>query len=448
MNTKKVATDYQSRLNDLSSSYREIEEERQLLSQHRREQYKLELTHLTGAYQTLPPSKPVPLTIPSIFRRSYDENFISDYLAYILDPKKNGIGNAPLAKVLEFIFPELERWDWKSVEIIREYQIGQGRIDFLILIDEVIVVGIENKIFAPEAVEQTKYYADVLDQKFDNRGRYYILLSIDGRPATSEKFYSLSYCDLLKIFRTIPYSCINNLHKSILWEDFLTHMEVYLAMNSEDLVIPDKNKVVLYLQHREMINDLLSAFDGSKDIVFDYIASHLKQRLGNIEWEYNFNSTRDWQLVYKRNWYPKEPPLRIIWVFWYTRDILSSSNFQVSVEVQGYEKWDTQEEIDDFMELFDIRYTLLKKVYEEKGIQYRPSVKGRQILTKLGIAWKPYTLEIDFDHLENISDQIIKAVDDLAFLTEPIDETLQELIASLKHSENKKSDRVIIIQST
>jgi hypothetical protein len=36
-----------------------------------------------------------PYTIPAAFRRPYDENFISDYLAFILDPDKNGIGNSP-----------------------------------------------------------------------------------------------------------------------------------------------------------------------------------------------------------------------------------------------------------------------------------------------------------------------------------------------------------------
>ena len=40
-------------------------------------------------------------TIPRIFNRTYDENFISDFLAYILDPLQNGVGLEPLIRVIE-----------------------------------------------------------------------------------------------------------------------------------------------------------------------------------------------------------------------------------------------------------------------------------------------------------------------------------------------------------
>ena len=64
------------------------------------EQYRAQFPILVKQYRKAKGRRPRPLTIPEIFRSSYDENFISDYLAYILDPQRNGIGPAPLEALL------------------------------------------------------------------------------------------------------------------------------------------------------------------------------------------------------------------------------------------------------------------------------------------------------------------------------------------------------------
>ncbi len=46
------------------------------------------------------PEQQRPRTIPFIFGRTYDENFISTYLAHVLDPAYNGIGPEPLQRLL------------------------------------------------------------------------------------------------------------------------------------------------------------------------------------------------------------------------------------------------------------------------------------------------------------------------------------------------------------
>ena len=74
-------------------------------------------------------------TIPALFKRTYDENFISDYLAYILDPSRNGIGTEPLQALLSLAFDYDSDMDLDNAIIDREHTFKDsslGRIDLLI----------------------------------------------------------------------------------------------------------------------------------------------------------------------------------------------------------------------------------------------------------------------------------------------------------------------------
>ena len=116
----RLRTDYERLLNAERRAY-----EAQLAK------YQAALAEMARSYPSLSGTVERPLTIPVIFGRSYDENFISDYLAYILDPDRNGIGDEPLVRLLELVVPEAEMPDIEVVEITREYSLGSGRIDLL-----------------------------------------------------------------------------------------------------------------------------------------------------------------------------------------------------------------------------------------------------------------------------------------------------------------------------
>ena len=57
------------------------------------EEYQTSIVDLERLFIKSPPTRSRQLTIPEIFRRSYDQNFISDKLAYILDPNWYFINN-------------------------------------------------------------------------------------------------------------------------------------------------------------------------------------------------------------------------------------------------------------------------------------------------------------------------------------------------------------------
>jgi hypothetical protein len=69
------------------------------------------------------------LTIPHIFGMQNGEYFMSYYLAYVLNPKRNGIGSATLECLIKEAFDEEVNLDADTIHIEREYPIKGNRID-------------------------------------------------------------------------------------------------------------------------------------------------------------------------------------------------------------------------------------------------------------------------------------------------------------------------------
>ena len=63
------------------------------------------LTELTTRYENIPKEREKRITFLDIIDKGYNENYISDYLAFLLNPKINGIGN----RVLHLIFQNADK---------------------------------------------------------------------------------------------------------------------------------------------------------------------------------------------------------------------------------------------------------------------------------------------------------------------------------------------------
>lgn len=143
-------------------------------------------------------------TIPRIFNKTYDENFISDFLAYILNPAYNGIGIEPLLRIVEdyslkatSILNSLTMAEENEIEVIREYTFGNGRrIDILIIIQDLLVIGIENKIFSGELNNQTIDYANSISDKFSECETVLLFLTPKKSIPSSNEFEPVSYKEL------------------------------------------------------------------------------------------------------------------------------------------------------------------------------------------------------------------------------------------------------------
>jgi hypothetical protein len=258
----------------------------------------------TKARQSADRSRPRE-TIPALFGRAYDENFISDYLAYILDPARNGIGSEPLQALLSVAFdPDLDV-DLDNVTILREYAFGDvnfGRIDLLIQLGdqgERGVIGIENKILASEGDTQTISYATAFDDDFPNKEHYLIFLTPDGYSPMSEKFKAVSYAQLCWALREIRYPVLNDIHKGVIWEDFLTHVEEYIAMTEGKLELSGKTR--LYLEHRQVLESLNKAFAEDSKKVYDYVTAGIRISFGE-GWTFNFQGRNPFQEIQRADW--------------------------------------------------------------------------------------------------------------------------------------------------
>jgi hypothetical protein len=244
-------------------------------------------------------------TIPVIFGREYEENFLSNYLAYILDPKRNGVGVEPLQALLALAYEDLADIDPEHVVIIREFTFDDtslGRIDFLIKLGhdgENGVIGIENKLYSPEGDNQTTAYAQGLAQEFPGRDRYQIFLSPSGRLPVSNEFRPISYKSLLQALREIRYPVLKDIHKCVIWEDFLAHLEEYIVMSDGKLELSGRTH--LYMQNRQTLDSLRSAFESDANKVYGFVTEAIRNSLGE-GWHFTFQGRNSYQEINRISW--------------------------------------------------------------------------------------------------------------------------------------------------
>jgi hypothetical protein len=377
-----------------------------------RPDYLASLDLLKKRYERILPEtpKPNPDTIPTIFGRTYNENFLSDYLAYVLDPKRNGIGGKPLQTLLNLVIQKGEIPSCDNASITREYSLENGRIDLLIEIDDVLIFGIENKIFARESLGQTKYYAEKIPRLFNQRECCFAFLTPSGTKASSPKFVAVSYIRILEEFRKIKYDWSVNVKKSVFWEDFLTHLEAYITMNTKSKVeISEKTK--LYIENYDMLDDLQKSFYSDWPKIINFLEAKILSSIGegtNQTWltKFNANGKNFWHKIYKPHWDRKISFAHF--EFWIRYDQFLKKQFSFMVDV------DSQQLID----LFHKVYPDIKHEYDARGITYRPSQRN------IAIAWKEYTY--DFSP-ETFGEAFVNAFKEFQFLTPYIDDIVHQL---------------------
>jgi hypothetical protein len=372
------------------------------------ESYRVELQKLAVKYIHARSQKPRPLTIPEIFSRSFDENFISDYLAYILDPVKNGIGIAPLEVLLGLCNIDTAGIELDDVIIHREYYLENGRIDLLLEWHDNFVLGIENKILSPEGKNQTPYYASVIVEYFKNIPHSLVFLTRDGHKAQSEEFLPISYKMLFERFKEILIRDTWERRKLSLWEDFLEHLEVYI-MN----VNPDKfefsEKAQLYIENCDMIDDLCTSFDRDWEKAISFLETHFLSHVRDDYWKTNFRPHNGFQQAFKSQWYSENINIHFEWWFDYSK-FRQQKKISFMVDVEG-------KQADKAVALFDSLYKEIEKTYKQHGIAY-PSKR------KNAIAFKEYSNEKE---ISQVADVFIKSFDEFRFLEPIIDDVISKM---------------------
>lgn len=189
-----------------------------------------------------------------IGKKFHDENAISDYLAYVLDPQQNGVGYQPLNNFLKLIDVSIELSEADDIDIQREYTLSnQRRIDFLININEESIISIEHKVFSEEHGDQTWDYEKELKKSFSRDiDITYVFLTPNGRKALNPAFVPIGYEKLVTALKNVNVDYIRDIRKAVLYHEMIFHLEEYFM---DDKKIALSNKALLYIEHEKMIED-------------------------------------------------------------------------------------------------------------------------------------------------------------------------------------------------
>jgi hypothetical protein len=292
-------------------------------------------------------------TIPQIFNKTYDENFISDFLAYVLDPLQNGIGIEPLIKLIEDynksgvnILKNLRLMDKLNIKISREYTFPSGRrIDILININDELIIGIENKIFSGELDSQTEDYGNSIYNNFPECEYVLLFLTPKGVKPKSDMFFSISYKQLISKLSKAKFDYRDDIRKKIIFDEFILHVEEYM-MSKKSKNISEQTR--LFLEYRETIEKLDQYFKQDSIMVFEEFEGILKSIFEGTEWNFNIKQDRGWHAVYKDSW--NIEGLYIHHEFWISNEnILTKPILHYLIEIEGKHK-------DLFLSLFDEEY--------------------------------------------------------------------------------------------
>lgn len=239
------------------------------------------------------------ITFGTIFRHEHKENFISDWLAYLLDPKNTNTSK-PLESLISLALEKEDcNIDFSDVEIQREYVFfdDKRRIDFLIKTPSHII-GIENKIWSGLQNNQLKdYYKHIskLQKKYEEVGESLETILILLCPQSnlvknqiSNNFKLVTYEKLIESFKKIRFNCLENIRAAILMEDFISHVEGYFMDNKGTTLNLDF--INFQIEKRDMINKLNNDIRASKE----QFKMHFKKEIEKSGFNHNY-----WEIIPK-----------------------------------------------------------------------------------------------------------------------------------------------------
>ena len=369
---------------------------------------------LDKIYKHLPEKDNKIRTIPSIFNRTYDENFISDFLTYILGPQQNGVGLEPLIRVIEKytekgvdILENLTLEEKNNVEIIREHSFSNGRrIDILIKVQDELVIAIENKIFATELENQTRDYAKSIHREFPDYEYVLLYLTPEGISPRSKEFSTISYKQLIEQLKKVKFDYRDDIRRKIIFDEFILHVEEYI-MGKKSESITDQTK--LYIEYYDTIKKLDEYFKEDSSMVFEEFESILKSVFAQEEWKFNIKQDRSWHNVSKRRW--DREGLFIHHEFWISsQNILIRPDFYYMIDIEGKSR-------DKFLNIFDKEYEKIKDEYIKKNISYRPENR------KIAIAYKILDNYFRPDYKDK--NRLAEEIKDYKFIEDAIERVLE-----------------------
>ena len=276
------------------------------------------------------------------------------------------------------------------------------------------MIGIENKIYSFEGDNQTISYEKGLRSDYERCKIYPIFLTPAGQAPRSKEFQAVSYRDLLKALREIRYSVLNDMHKTVIWEDFLSHLEEYIVMTNGKFEISDKTH--LYIEHAKMIEGLRKSYLDDAQKTYDFVTGSIKNSLVG-DWVFNFQSRYGFQEIQRESW--RLGKFYLFFQYFFSRDsILTADRF--SMMVGPYPK---NAESRAFLDWLKTHRPEIADICAEREMDCYP-LKVIGSSSSL-IAYKEYPQVVDPQNLENFHKQFLNALEEFKVFIPIIDDAVQ-----------------------
>lgn len=280
--------------------------------------------------------KELPHLMPTVFRKNYDENFISDWLAFILNPAVNSVGVQPLNLLIELLDREL--LDKEGISILpleeaetdmgkageysncREIYLSKGnRIDLLFLVEGRggrYLFAIENKVFSGLSKDnQLDEYSKAIKQlvKREYQGcqpiKIYLTRFGDKDRARKSGFHSISHKDYIEKLKGIQLDFIEHMRESFLIKEYIKNMEEYIMPQTqkEDVFNMNEKELRLFSENYALIDTI----SQRKEDFCAYVRQTVFEKVGELFDEAN---------GYKKRLKDAVVPGKGNWCYWYHTD--------------------------------------------------------------------------------------------------------------------------------
>lgn len=239
-------------------------------------------------------------TIARIFGRSKNENFLSDWLAYLFEHD---------TRVLSVLLNNIGIEDSiGEYNVSREYTLSDNRrIDFLIKSEEYLI-GIENKIDSREQENQLKDYSKELIKLAKGKEVIKILLKPQSNTIKgSYGFKPVTYEAYIQGLKSIQLDFIEDLRGSFLLLDFIKHMEENIIMDRDKEFAFNEWTEYIY-KYRDQIKNLQKATKIEEQNIVDYIVEKIISLVDDEQgWKFVAKRTENKFIQVFKNKWDKQP---------------------------------------------------------------------------------------------------------------------------------------------
>ena len=229
------------------------------------------------------------------------EIIVSKWLEFIFDPTKNGVGNLPLAKLLDLVDKDINIDDYEFNSIETESATdNQKRIDILIKYSGLWIV-IENKIDSYENNNQTDdYYNYIESVKEDNKVVYvYLKPNYNKSIPVNSSFKTVTYNELINNLKEI--SKFDYYDKDVYkyFREFIISGGRF--MSDVELEITDSLR--FYIENIDKFDQITNEYKSKNKLMLNKMSEEIIASLNEDGSDYDYSkNTNAYIQFYKSNW--------------------------------------------------------------------------------------------------------------------------------------------------